>query len=206
MSQRPSEPPSLEADRERCQQDLDLVQRALLRQPEALGGLVERLQCVPRILLYKNRQLGAPLSGHELEDLAQETLLAIWKKLDRFEGRSRLETWVYRFCFLELMARLRHLNRQPTFVSDVEPLTDGRSARPPDPFRFETIYRGLEKLDAGSASILKMKHFEGLTFDQIAERLGVSSNTVKTRYYRALPKLRALLQTPAGSRSEEKSS
>jgi DNA-directed RNA polymerase specialized sigma24 family protein len=35
-----------------------------------------------------------------------------------------------------------------------------------------------------------MKHFEQLTFDRIAELIGCSPNTAKTRYYRALEKLR----------------
>lgn len=174
--------------------DLELVRGALSEAPEALRELARRLRCIPPILASRNARLGRPLTPEDLADLAQETLLLIWKKLGTFEGRAALETWVYRICCLELMNFFRKKDRRPEVaapdfeeleaepVVDLEPTVD-----------HELIYRGLERLNAGEGEIVRMKHFDDLTFEGIGERLGISPNTAKTRYYRGLEKLRRFL-------------
>ncbi len=183
------------------EQDFLLVQAAIRRDPEAVDALLKRIQCVRRILAFKNAQHGRPLGAAELDDLVQETLFAVWKKLDRYSGRGALEAWLYRFCFLEYMSRLRKLRRQPRLIDDLRTEDHPEPAASPEPMQgeYEDVYLGLERLGPPEADIIRLKHLEELTFEEIATRLGDSPNTVKTRYYRGLARLRDLL--PA--RSEE---
>ena len=64
----------------------------------------------------------------------------------------------------------------------------------------ESVYVAMQRLSAAEARIMRLKHFEALTFEAIALRLSMSQNTSKTRYYRALEKLRRHLRL----RAEEK--
>src|SRR5688572_30807608 len=88
-------------------EDLELVRRVIRGEPEALQEFLQRMRCVSRILAHKNAQYGNALSEEEVEDVAQEALLAVWRNLEKFEGRGALEAWVYRVCFLELLVGLR---------------------------------------------------------------------------------------------------
>src|SRR5213596_33604 len=63
----------------------------------------------------------------DLEDLLQETLLAAWRGLERFDGRSSLRAWLYRIATNRCLNALRDRGRRPR---EVEPI-----ARPPEPTR-----------------------------------------------------------------------
>ena len=63
----------------------------------------------------------------------------------------------------------------------------------------EVVHAALARLPADEAMVMRLKHFEGLTFDEIGTRQAISPNTVKTRYYRALAAMRAQL----GPKNEE---
>ncbi len=182
--------------------DLELVRAARSGRREAVERLIARMRCVPRMLAAKNARMGRPLDDAELEDLVQESLYAIWRKLDTYAGRAALETWFYRFCFLELVRRVAQARRTPAPLTDVEnALPAAITSERPGPFELEHVYRGLERLEPDEADAIRAKHLEELTFDEIGARLGVSPNTVKTRYYRGMLKLRSILGVPTKTRS-----
>src|SRR5262245_50605321 len=87
--------------------DLALARSAAKNEQPAVDQFFARMRCVPAILAAKNRRLGSPLTDEELNDLAQDTLALLWRKLGTFAGLARLETWAFRFCVLELMNALR---------------------------------------------------------------------------------------------------
>ena len=60
----------------------------------------------------------------------------------------------------------------------------------------DDIHVALERLGGIEADILRLKHFEGLTFAEIARRMGSPENTVKARYYRGLARLERMLRDP----------
>ncbi len=181
--------------------DLELTRAALRGERPALRSFLERMRCVPRVLAVKNRDYGRALDDAELEDLVQNTLMAVWRKLHLFDGRARLETWVYRFCVIELLRRLRALQRAPASLDELERQGAGPDARQDaqaaanveaDIDR-EHVHASLEHLHPVDASILRLKHFEECTFVEVGRRLALPTATAKTRYYRALERLRQRL-------------
>lgn len=176
--------------------DLELV-RALRRgQPEAIAGFALRMRCVPLSLSAQNARMGRPLNDHDIEDVSQEVLVLIWGKLSTFAGLSTLETWVYRFTSFELMNAIRRKRtRQRVGELGGEPAVtvapDARGRR----LEYEHLHMALAKLEPSDADVIRLKHFQELTFEEIGARLSMPTNTAKTKYYRGLDKLREALRS-----------
>ena len=151
-----------------------------------------------------NSRRGRYLSPDDIADLSQDVFTTVWKKLETYEGEAALETWVYPFCLLMMMNTVRKKARQPVAIEEDSP----EPSAPPETHTGlaqldeEAVHAALAKLGEGERGVIQLKQFEELTFDTIAERLGISPNTAKTRYYRGLTKLRSLL--PAGLSEEER--
>jgi RNA polymerase sigma-70 factor (ECF subfamily) len=174
--------------------DRELVARVLLGDRIALDGFIERVRCAPRFLHAINERAGAPLSDAEIADLTQDVLLLIWEKLSTFEGRATLETWTWRFCWLESRNRIRRVLRnrrtsQSTSLDDV-PAPEARNS-----IHEDALAVGLEELGPPRSEVIRLKHFEERTFVEIGEILGIPVNTAKTHYYRGLEWLRQRLRS-----------
>jgi RNA polymerase sigma-70 factor (ECF subfamily) len=181
-------------DEDPFRQDLELVQRTRQGDSSAQEEFLERMRSVPKSLALENAKLGRPLGATELEDLVQEVLSLVWRKLADYSGRGAFDAWVYRIGYLELLSRLRKLRRFPALLEDLEKgPSEPAAPDEPDTLEREQIYACLEKLGPREGEVIRLKHFEGLTFEEIAVRLHSSTNTVKTRYYRGLGKLRQAL-------------
>lgn len=181
--------------RKRNARDLELVQRTLREEPDAIDEFLRRLACVRRFLSARNAAFGAPLNAAELEDTLQNTLLALWQKRAEFGGYGTLEAWAFRFSYLELLNRLQALRRRPRSLEDYRARGHAEPEATPlaDPFEHELLYRALARLEPHGAELLRARHLVGLDFEEIAAREGVPLATIKTRYYRALERLRTLL-------------
>lgn len=180
--------------------DLALVHRVLAGSHGALPLLAERLRCVARTAQLLDQKQGYPLGSEGLGDLTQDVLVLTWRKLGEFEGLSTLEGWIYGICLLEHQNAVRRKRR---LREEAQVLAAHSRARPaaaldPDPWAFEEVHAALRRIGRGEARIIRLKHFEGHSFEEIARALGLSPNTVKARYYRGLGELRPLLEKEAG--------
>ncbi len=174
-------------------EDVELARRAKSGDPDALHAFVDRMLCVRRFHVRKNEQLGRPLGPEELEDSIQDTLFELWNKLEDYEGRAPLEGWAYRFSILQVIARIRRKDFLP------RPLTDfGDHAPQPadrkrgDAYRFEQLYRSIERVGPPGSDIIRMRMLEQRSFEEIAASYGSPVNSIKTRFYRAMTRLRDL--------------
>ncbi len=167
-----------------------VLQRGVLAgEVGAVAELGRRLGCVEGFLASLNRRRGSPFDSADLADLQQDTHVVVLRKLPVFPGHVPLEAWVHRICSYEFMNALRRkqrdagVKRSPVeHVPAVESSTDNFALR-------EAILRALSQLDAGDSEIIRLKHFDDLTFEAIGESTGLPANTCKTRYYRALTRL-----------------
>jgi len=171
--------------------DLQLARDSLAGDGGARQQFATRLRCVPKMLTVICSRLSYPLAKEDLEDLVQDTLVSIWRRLDSYRGMASLETWAYRFCRFEMANRLRSRGRRPRHVT-----VEGYDA-PSDPttdlLEFEHVHQALDRIEERDAQIIRLKHFEDRSFDDIGHRLSISPNTAKSRYYRGLERLRQML-------------
>ena len=169
------------------------IAAVLLGQQEAVAIFDERMRCVPRIMAALNARRGRPFREADLDDLAQDTFVIAWRKLPAFKPFVPLEGWLYRLFCNEFMNAWRRLERNRRFTQATEDIDEfeGAMTKPsPD----DDIHLALERLGGVEAETISLKHFDGLTFAEIAERMAVVEGTVKTRYYRGLVRLERLLE------------
>ena len=171
--------------------DLRVARESLQGSATARKRFVEQMRCVPRYLCVLNHRLGRAFSDHELEDLTQETLVEIWRRLDSYAGMASLQTWAFTFCQQVMSSRLRGLRRRPPNAELHE--SQGDPDAPRSSLDFEHIHNALARLPEREAAIIRLKHFEELTFEQIAARLGMPASSAKADYHRSMERLRELL-------------
>jgi RNA polymerase sigma-70 factor (ECF subfamily) len=88
--------------------DDELLRRARTGDESAFAQLADRFR--PELQLHCYRIVG---SVQDAEDLVQETLLAAWRGLEGFEGRSSLRSWLYRIATNRCLNALRECSRRP---------------------------------------------------------------------------------------------
>lgn len=159
----------------------------------ALEEFARRTRCIPRMVASLNRRIGRALDDHELADVSQEVLLTAWQKSAAFDGLTSLESWIYRIAFLKVMNRGRKTRRRSVVVLGLEANEMGKEAEQ-NPLEYEDLHRCLDALPGPEEQVIRLKHFEDLTFEEIAAYTKTSANTLKTRYYRARLQLESCLR------------
>jgi RNA polymerase sigma-70 factor (ECF subfamily) len=178
--------------------DQDLIDACRAGKTEAFGVLVRRYQdrLYPTVL----RLTGC---AEDANDLIQETFLRAYEKLGRFHGDSSFYTWVYRIAVnLALSGRRR---KRPTLRLGVvqngapaEPPVDPRDNDPSLPLeraeRERTVQDALNSLAPDHRTVVVMKEFDGLRYEEIAAMLEIPVGTVRSRLHRARCELRERLR------------
>jgi RNA polymerase sigma-70 factor (ECF subfamily) len=148
--------------------------------------------------------LAARMSGsrEEAADLTQEIFLRIYRHLGSFGGRSTLKTWVFRIAINHCRDRLsRHFPSMKSIDDDVEdggvPIAD--PGRGPEELALAAdegrrVSEGLARIPPVFREAVVLRDLEGLSYEEIAEVLGVRVGTVRSRIARGRDQLRALLE------------
>jgi RNA polymerase sigma-70 factor (ECF subfamily) len=123
------------------------------------------------------------------EDIAQETLVKAWLALPTFRGDSSVRGWVLRIAHNTAVSTLRRRRAVPVDPHDLpETVTRPEGSVESRVLRgavMEEFVDALDSLDELSRSIVVLRELDGLTYEEIAEVLGVPMPTVKTRLLRA---------------------
>ena len=144
----------------------------------------------------------------DAEDVQQETLLKVHRKLGQFEGRSRLTTWISRIAINEALMCLR--KRRSTFYMPLEetlppaeetgiseefqPLIEGPEAAYSRKELRELLKQAMEKLRPAYRVVFLLRAVEQLSTSEAAKVLEISASAVKARMRRARTELREWLE------------
>lgn len=163
--------------------DDELAATAAVGDAEAFAVLVRRMS--PVLLRYMRRMVSDPQVA---EDLAQETLLDTWKALPDFGFRSSFRTWMFAVAHRKTVDHYRKRRDLP--VSD-ERFVD-LLAKGPEPADMaehsalmDALRAELENLPYASRAAWWLKEVEGLTIDEIAQVLRVSTGSVRGHLQRS---------------------
>jgi RNA polymerase sigma-70 factor (ECF subfamily) len=184
-------------------------------------ALVERVQAGDRrafdllVRKYQHR-LVALISRYvrdwsECEDIAQESFVRAWKALPAFRGESAFYTWLYKIAVNTAKNHLVAMGRRPPTddiaVDDaVHGPGAGRLHESATPERElmrqqveQTVFSTVQALPEELRVAITLREVDGLSYDEIAEKMGCPIGTVRSRIFRAREaideKLRPVLDT-----------
>jgi RNA polymerase sigma-70 factor (ECF subfamily) len=159
-----------------------LVQRASGGDVGAFEVLVRRYQ-LP-IVRFCVGMLG---DQYAAEDAAQDVFFSAWRSLGRFRGEAQFSTWLFRVatnqCLMDIRRRPEQAMQLPEDLAAAEggaPHSQLETAE-----TAAAVSAAVGRLSPEQRVALLLREVEGLSYDQIAEVLGVSMAAVKSRIYHA---------------------
>ena len=159
-----------------------------------------------RMLAMAQRLMGDRAAA---EDCVQEAMLQAFRRIDSFEGRSSLSTWLLRITVNAALMRLRtRQHGSEISIDHLQPVFDAHAFRtgeawdaPADMERsvygkqLKTLVRTkINELPERYRVVLMLRDIEELDTSQVAEILEINEGTVKVRLHRARSALKALLE------------
>ncbi len=166
--------------------DEKLVARALTGSNRAWQLLVKRYE--RRVYNYALRMVGHP---DDARDLMQDVFLGVHRNLPGYRGDGVFPAWLFRIASYRCTDYLRKRRFHSSFDEN-----EVAVCAPSDPQRETLTTHANQQISAALASlpiaqrhVVELKFFQQLTFEDIAQHLGISPNTAKTRLYSALRKL-----------------
>ena len=179
----------------------------------AVSDLAGRLEAVrPRLLAFARLQLEDEALA---EDKVQDTLLAAYQAIDRFNGQSKLETWLFAILKNKLIDETRRRAREFTTdfdadqVVEVDEMFDERAhwvtgqqpqqwVQPESSYLHEQFWQVFDlcvfHLPTGTARVFTMRELLGIETGEICDSLGLSQQNVWTMLHRARLKIRGCLE------------
>jgi RNA polymerase sigma-70 factor, ECF subfamily len=176
-----------------------VVERAREGDADAFRELVESYSA-------KLFRLAWRITGDEqsAEDAVQETFLRAYRSLDRFDSRSQFGTWLHRIAVNAALDLARKQQRHRARREDWPEEEAGGEPVPspaPGPERIalsleveRAVRSGMAELSAMERTAFVLRHFEGRSIAEICEQLGLGASAGKQAIFRAVKKLRRVLE------------
>lgn len=119
--------------------------------------------------------------GGAEQDLFQEILLQLWRSLDRFEGRSSLDTWAYRVALNTAIVWRRRARAEPLETRATAARESAATSGPRD--ELVILDEFVSSLETAERALFVL-YLEDLTYRQIAEVTGLSESHVGVKLHR----------------------
>lgn len=181
--------------------DEQLIQKALKGNKKAWLSLLSRYE--KALYNYAVRMTGSPDDG---KDLMQDIFVSVFKSLHNYTGAGSFKSWLFRIAHFKCMDFYRR-SRPNVSLDDFNcdqsqhislNLVDKPCEHTPESSAqqhqsHQQIHNMMQALPFNQRIIVELKFFNQFTFDEIAEQLGISANTAKSRLYSALSVLKGKL-------------
>lgn len=178
-----------------------LIDKASQGDADAFETLVERYEKGVYNLAYRLIP-----DREDAMDVAQEVFLKAFQALPGFRGDSRFSTWLHRVCVNASLDLLRRKQRTQTYSLD-EPITlkessvarqvedDGDSVEDLIETKSlcESVLSALDRVDETHRTVIVLSDVRGYSYQEIADMLGISIGTVKSRLHRARHGIRKMI-------------
>lgn len=192
--------------------DRVLLERARGGDMEAFGELIQR---------HESRVYGVVCQyvrdEEEARDLTREVFYKAFKSLSRFRGNSRFSSWICRIAINRSIDHLRRTKNVRMESLDAPIETDGggevgrelpdRDLSPEEQVTQDElatrIREAVDQLSPKLRTVTILREYQGLSIEEIAEVLNVSSGTVKSRIFRARERLRSALASYVGDSDDD---
>jgi RNA polymerase sigma-70 factor (ECF subfamily) len=185
--------------------DQELVQRVQAGDKNAFDVLIIKYQ--QRIINVITGFVHDPV---EAQDVAQEAFVKAYRAIPNFRGDSAFYTWLYRIAINTSKNHLAARARRPP-TSDVDAADATNVYDAPELKEFETpesnlvsdeleqaIHQAIDELQEDTATAIKLREFEGMSYEEISEAMECPIGTVRSRIFRAREAIEQRIQTVMG--------
>ena len=170
--------------------DLELIRRVKSGETKAFDTLMQRYASRIYQVIY-----GMVHNSSDTQDLSQETFIHAYQGIRNFKEKYRFYTWLYRIAINLCINHWKH-NKKAQLV----PIENGESYADPNPATDpaamdlrRAVEKRLAQLPEEQKTVFVLRTFEDMSYQDIAEVLGISTGTVMSRLSRAREKLKGLL-------------
>ena len=181
--------------------DHALIERAQTGDAEAFRELVER---------HHRRAYAIALAlvrdEEDAREIVQEAFIRVYKGLSQFHGGSAFFTWLYRIVHnlsIDLIRKPSRREAELEAVLETEDPADNEFLRFPDADPQDVVQRSqlreriaaaLDELPAYHRGVIVMREVQGMSYEEMAEAMGVSKGTIMSRLFHARKKLQKALE------------
>jgi RNA polymerase sigma-70 factor, ECF subfamily len=198
----PSVQASKEARRREAEEDRELIVLAQKGDKAAFRSLVERHQRRAFAIA-----MGLVRDENDARELVQEAFLRVYRGLGAFQGGSSFFTWLYRIVTNLAIDLMRKPGRKDAELQESQSSTEDESdfplvsridgADPLDVLRRQEIAArikaALDALPPYHRGVILMREVEGMSYEEMAQAMGVSKGTIMSRLFHARQKLQRAL-------------
>ena len=170
--------------------DKRLVAKALKGNADAWDKLIRRYET--RVYNFALRMTS---NREDAMDLMQEVFLSVYRNLAGYAGKAEFASWLFAIASRRAVDFYRRRKPTETLETEQEACFDGDDSPLKQVVRKQTnrtLQTLLSRLDVQQRLVIELKFFHDRTFDEMSETLGVSANTLKTRFYTALKKIKSM--------------
>jgi len=195
--------------------EAELISRCRQGEAEAWDHLFDRHYAAAGRFVF---QLGSDFTREDVDEICQETFLAVIKSLESFNGRCLLQTWVFRIAankahdYCERQRAAKRGGGQAPISLQAEDPESGLTLDPPGPTpapdaglmnaeRLALIHAALDRLGEPCREIIELRYFGDLSYEEISNTLQLNVKTVSSRLSKCLDRLEEIAR-PVFSREK----
>ena len=171
--------------------DEQLIAKALQGNKKAWLNLLKRYE--QSVYNYGIRMTG---SRDDAADLMQEVFVSVFRNLSNYRGEGAFKAWLFRIAHYRCIEFYRR--KRPMQGLDDAPEPECHQQGPEEVMESgqgnRQLVQAMQQLPLAQKAVVELKFFGQFTFEEIADQLGISTNTAKSRLYSALAKLKTLVE------------
>lgn len=179
--------------------DRELVERAQRGDESAFAALAVRIgDSLHATAMHILRDSG------RAEDAAQQAMIDIWRHLPELKDPDRFQAWAYRIVVRAAYAEVRHRRLWNLREASVAPERTFAGDHSASVANRDQLNRGFARLPIDHRAVVVLKHYVGLSNEEIAEALEIPEGTVRSRLHHSIRAMRAALDADGRDASGER--
>ncbi len=167
--------------------DVRLIGLIVRRDPRAFEALYRSYH--PRLSRFL---FNIVRRAHVAEEVLNDTLLVVWRQPERYNGRSKVSTWIFAIAYRQALKALRRCDdpvedreaeARPSAEAGPEQQLGRRQAQ-------DVLLRAIGELSPDHRAVIDLTYFHEFGYREIAELMDCPQDTVKTRMFHARRRLK----------------
>lgn len=171
--------------------DKQLIDKALHGNKRAWMTLIRRYET--SVFNYGVRMTG---NKDDAMDLMQEVFVSVFRNLANYRAEGSFRGWLFKIAHYRCIEfyRRKRPNQGLDDIPEISSEQLGPQQRAQLTQQNQQLVGAMQSLPLAQKAVVELKFFGQFTFEEIAEQLGISTNTAKSRLYSALQKLKRLME------------